>query len=264
MLDCHAHLDDEQFDHDLGLVLKQAELNGIAHIMAVSMNVESAIKILSLANSFSLIRPCAGLHPVSFSKSQNKENDLKEMELFIRENHEKLFCIGEVGLDFSHWLIENEVQKMEQIKAFEVQIQLAIELQIPLNVHSRNAGHYAVEILTALIGNDGPTVCFHAFDGKLKYAKNAAKHPCFYFSIAPIVVRDSALQKLVAALPVEKLLLESDAPALASLKNTRNTPGNISETAFFVAALKNIPLKDFIAIVTNNTRKCFPKLERYY
>ena len=172
---------------------------------------------------------------------------------FLLSRHEAV-GIGEIGLDFSPHVIHGDEEcKLEQIKVFEKQLLLAKEHHCYVNVHSRQAGHYVIEILERL---KIEKVILHAFDGKTKYAVQAvAKNPKWFFSIPGSIQRDSKVQELVKQLPIHALLLESDAPALGPRKGEKATPLNIVETLQFVATLKDVSKAELMTILDMNNHK---------
>jgi TatD DNase family protein len=134
-------------------------------------------------------------------------------------------CVGEVGLDASPRVLEESVaassMSIDDVKAFQKnilrqEIELAIETGLALNVHSRGAGHHTIDFIVEQLEkvekSRRPRVLMHAFDGKQQYAIAAVEKHGFFFSVAPSIVRDPQLQKLVKALPLSALLLESDSP----------------------------------------------------
>lgn len=154
--------------------------------------------------------------------------------------------------------ITTETAKVLQRSVFEAQCLLAVELGLPINVHSRQAGHHAL----ALAREAGVQhAVFHAFDGKAKYAVAALKaSPGFLFSVAPSIVRDPKLEKLVRLLPLSSLLLETDAPALAAVRGARNRPSELAIACSEVARIKGVTVEEVASITADNARTVFPRL----
>lgn len=176
---------------------------------------------------------------------------------FIRRNAEQLVAIGEIGLDFSpHVVGDNATLREVQQAVFQQQIHLANELGLPVNVHSRSAGHYAVE---ALLTHGARGAVLHAFDGKLGHALKGAQAG-YYFSIPPSVIRSPQKQKLVKGLPLDRLLLETDSPALGPEKSGVNVPANIQISCAEIASIKGVAVADVQQITTENALKLFPRL----
>ncbi|RLA93843.1 MAG: hypothetical protein DRG83_20440, partial [Deltaproteobacteria bacterium] len=189
IIDTHAHLCDRSFDTDLLEVLSRAERAGIRAIVSVSEDIEDARKNMQIANLSSMICPAAGLYPSCLDL-----DEAEEMVEFIRDERDRLVAIGEVGLDF--WIVKEESGKEIQKEIFKKFIKLSEELDLPLNVHSRSAGRYAISMLIEL---GARKVQMHAFDGKVSAALPGVEAG-FFFSIPPSVVRSRQKQKLVKQL----------------------------------------------------------------
>jgi len=246
MIDCHAHLCDARFTEDLAAVLAEAEKSGVRHIVSVSETITDARGNLQLAALHPCVVVAAGLYP-EFADMKKAE----EMAAFIREHSDQLAAIGEVGLDF--WLAKTDEDKVLQRKVFSVFIALALEIDLPLNVHSRSAGRHAI---AQLIEGRATRVQMHAFDGKTSAAAQGIEAG-FFFSVPPSVVRSRQKQKLAKYLPLDALLLETDSPVLGPYPEQRNVPGNLIIAAQAVAELKKIPVRQVMEAARRNTLKLY-------
>mmetsp|Transcript_10840 Transcript_10840/g.14088 ORF Transcript_10840/g.14088 Transcript_10840/m.14088 type:complete len:281 (-) Transcript_10840:55-897(-) len=264
MIDCHSHLTDNVFDDNIENILNEAHHAGISDVICVSTSmddIQAVMKICSQSaesTSNNNIHCGLGIHPEYADIAQTSE----AME-YIQQNSANVVCVGEVGLDFRPHIIGKsgtpgcEEAKEIQREVFRIQIQKAIELDLPLNVHSCAAGHHAIALLQEL----GATkVVMHAFDGKAHYAEAASQQSGFYFSVPPCVVRSPQLQKMVRRLPLDSLLLESDSPALPPVQGDINTPANIVVSCEQIAALKNIPIEEVATITYQNSLRLFNKI----
>jgi TatD DNase family protein len=231
-------------------VLEKAQKAGVVAIVAVGENLSDARKNLELAKTYPILKPAAGLYPTVLSLNQ-----ADEMAAFIQQNHSSLFAIGEVGLDY--WVIREEPQKALQREILIRFIQIAKELNLPLNIHSRSAGRHAIALL---LENNAPRVQMHAFDGKAGAAMPAVEAG-YFFSIPPSVTRSRQKQKLVKRLPLSSLLLETDSPVLGPSPDGRNEPGNLQHSVKAIAALKDISEEAVIAAVWENTERLYGKFE---
>eukprot|EP00741_Cyanophora_paradoxa_P018196 tig00021038_g17569.t1 len=260
LVDVHAHLADSAFAGDLDGVLQRAADAGVAAIVAVSEVVSEAEQILRLSERHAILRPSAGLHPVQAGGGGGAGPDELERVLrFAREHSQRLVCIGEVGLDYSPWLLKEDPDRVKglQQKAFAEQIALAAQLGLPLNVHSRNAGHHAISFL---IQHKAPSAVLHAYDGAPRTVQPALDAG-YYFSIPPCIVRIPAFQKLVERVPLDRLLLESDAPALAPEKGARNEPANVTKALEMVAAVKGVSAEEARTATARSAAALFPRLQ---
>src|SRR5690606_17391494 len=136
---------------------------------------------------------------------------------------------------------------------FEAFIGLALETGLGLSVHSRSAGRHAID---ALLANGPPKAVMHAYDGKHRDAQRAFEAGILV-SIPPSIVRSRQKQDLVRALPLEALLLESDAPVLGPDRDARNEPGNVVLSLDAIAELKGVSREEAAAVTTENARRVF-------
>eukprot|EP00742_Colponemidia_sp_Colp-10_P003343 GILJ01003558.1.p1 GENE.GILJ01003558.1~~GILJ01003558.1.p1 ORF type:complete len:188 (-),score=18.28 GILJ01003558.1:1100-1663(-) len=181
---------------------------------------------------------------------------------FIQANALRLVCVGEVGLDFQPRILVGpnndecmDTNKEIQFRVFERQLEVAKHLRLPVNVHSRAAGHYAIECLER---SEISSAVLHAFDGRTSYAVRAAEKG-YYFSVPPSSCLMPLASSYIAKLPLDKLLLETDSPALAPVKQQRNVPSNLRVSCQTIASVRNISCDDVARITTENARRLFPK-----
>jgi TatD DNase family protein len=247
IIDLHAHLCDPAFDADLDAVLSRAREAGVAAVVAVGESLTDAQKNLALAEQHPMIRPAAGLYPTHLDLTE-----ADAMIRFIRENRDRLVAIGEVGLD--HWMVQEEEQWEVQGEIFRQFIRLSLELDLPLNVHSRSAGRHAI---AALLEHGARRVHLHAFDGKASSALPAVEAG-YFFSVPPSIVLSEQKRKLVQRLPLACLLLETDSPVLGPSTGERNEPANARIALREIAALKGIREEAAESALLDNTRRCYP------
>jgi TatD DNase family protein len=229
IVDTHAHICDPVFDPDRAEVLARAKAAGVAAVIAVSEDINDAKKNIELALKHPILRPAAGLYPTHLHMEK-----AREMVAFIREHRERLIAIGEVGLDY--WVVKQASDREIQREIFKLFIDLALQVDLPLNVHSRSAGRHAVSLL---LERNAQRVQFHAFDGKASAAMPAVDAGCF-FSIPPSIVRSRQKQKLVKQLPLSCLLVETDSPVLGPVPGERNEPANVISVIDAIAEIKGL------------------------
>jgi TatD DNase family protein len=246
LTDCHAHLGDALFDADRDAVLARAALAGVKAVVTVGETLADARRILELAGEDERIWPAAGLYPTRLDPAE-----ADRVETLIREQRHRLRAIGEVGLD--RWAVREEQGRELQREIFRRFVRLAAELDLPLNVHSRSAGRHAV----ALLLEEGATrVQLHAFDGKPSAALPAVEAGWF-FSIPPSIVRSRQKQKLVARLPLDCLLLESDSPVLGPSPAERNEPANLRVVLDAIAEIRGLDPYEVARAAARNTRRLY-------
>jgi TatD DNase family protein len=246
LTDTHAHICDEAFDADRADVLARAEQSGIRAIIVVGEDLKDGEKNLALAREYPILKPAAGLYPTHLDIVA-----ADEMVAFIRANRTALWAIGEVGLDF--WVVKSEQERLLQREIFARFVALSIDLDLPLNVHSRSAGRHAVDLL---IQKGARRVQMHAFDGKITAARPALEAG-YFFSVTPSIVRSRQKQKLVRHLPLDCLLVETDSPVLGPDPHGRNEPVNLKVAVRAIAEIKAVPEEKVIAAVVANTRKLY-------
>ena len=227
IFDTHAHLCDSSFDVDLEEVLNRAACAGVCTVVAVSADLSDAGKNMRLSEMHPIIRPAAGLYPANAG-----QEEAREMAAWIRENRARLWAIGEVGLDF--WIAKAPEDRAMQADIFSMFVDLSLELDLPMNVHSRSAGRHVIDIL---LSKGAKRVQLHAFDGKFGTALKAVEAG-FSFSIPPSVVRSRQKQKLVRNLPLSCMMVESDSPVLGPEASERNEPANTRVAIEVIARLK--------------------------
>jgi TatD DNase family protein len=247
LVDVHAHLGDPVFDPDREAVLERAREAGVGAVVLVGETLADARRNLELAGLFpGLLLPSAGLYPTYVDREQ-----AAEMTAFVRAHRSELIAIGEVGLD--HYKVEDEAGKEIQREIFAGAIALSLELDLPLNIHSRSAGRAAIEMLLSI---GAKRALLHAFDGKASTALPAVEAG-YFFSVPPSIVRSRQKQKLVKRLPLGSLLLETDSPVLGPEPGERNEPRNVAVSLRAVAEIQGVP-EDVVAdAVRENARRLF-------
>ncbi len=176
------------------------------------------------------------------------------MIALIRREREKLVAVGEVGLDY--WAVQGEPDKELQREIFRRFIHLALELDLPLNVHSRSAGRHVVAML---LEQGARKVQLHAFDGRASAALPAVEAN-YFFSVPPSIVHSPQKQKLVKQLPLSCLLVETDSPVLGPVPGERNEPANAVGVIDAIAGLKNLDKQEVLETVYQNTCRLYPNI----
>ncbi|KAI9321637.1 putative deoxyribonuclease TATDN3-like protein [Dichotomocladium elegans] len=273
MIDVHAHITSRNFPSEkqpngsslsLQEMIDHAKAVNVKHIVAVSETLNDAADVLDIAEKFSdFIWPSVGLHPVQHADQERSVNmqDFEAFKPFLEHaiNNDKICCVGEVGLDFSPRILssienltEDEVKDLQR-RIFKLQVEMAIAADLPVNVHSRCAGHHALAILYEC---HATKVIMHAFDGRTSYAKKAVEAG-YFFSIAPIIVRSAQTEMLVKQVPLSNLLLESDAPSLGPERGVDNEPSNIVLAVREIARIKGVTEDEVIKQTSRNAQALF-------
>ncbi|XP_070777139.1 putative deoxyribonuclease TATDN3 isoform X4 [Enoplosus armatus] len=261
-VDCHCHISAEDFDKDIEEVVENSKKAGLLALLAVAEHAGEFEKIIELSQRFpGFIFPCLGVHPVQeVSPEQQRGASLQDLEAalpIIEKYKDHLVAIGEVGLDFTPRYVSNDTDKESQRQVLIRQAQIAKELDLPLNVHSRSAGRPTIHLLKE---QGVEKALLHAFDGKPSVAMEGVKAG-YFFSIPPSIIRSEQKQKLVKQLPLENICLETDSPALGPEKQVRNEPRNICISAEYISKIKGVSLQTVMEVTMQNALRLFPKLK---
>lgn len=258
MIDCHAHLAGAEFDADREAVRERAAAAGVSTVLVVGEDDEDNARVLRVLaegrTEGARLLPCLGLHPDRFADDRPlpARSTVDRVIAQIRTHAARLAGIGEVGLDY--WVTKDPERRRAQCALLEAMAALAAELDLALNVHSRSAGHYTLDLLIAA---GARRVLMHAFDGKGAHALRGVEAG-FLFSIPPSVVRSEQKQKLVRRLPLESLALESDSPVLGPHREARNEPANLTFARDYIAAVHGVSPERVDEVSSANACRLFP------
>jgi len=249
--DTHAHLYLKQFNKDIDSVINNAVKNGIDKILLPNIDSGTIKAMLQLESSNpQLFGSMAGVHPGSI-----KENFKKELEIVERELESGHYVgVGEVGIDL-YW---DKTYKEEQIYAFDTQVKWALKYDLPVIIHARNAMDITIDIIRQNQSGSLKGI-FHCFTGNIDQAFEIMKLG-FYMGIGGIVTyKNSGLQETVKEIPLEYMVLETDAPYLTPVpfRGKRNESAYLVYIAQKIAEIKNIDLEEVAAITTDNAEKLF-------
>ncbi|KAL6105266.1 tatdn3 [Pungitius sinensis] len=261
-IDCHCHMSAGDFDKDIDEVVENSKKAGLLALVAVAEHSGEFEKIIELSKRFpGFVFPCLGVHPVQeISPEQQRGASLRDLDAalpIIEKYKDHLVAIGEVGLDFTPRYVKDESDKESQRQVLIRQAQIAKELDLPLNVHSRSAGRPTIHLLRE---QGVQKALLHAFDGKPSVAMEGVKAG-YFFSIPPSIIRSGQKQKLVKQLPLENICLETDSPALGPEKQVRNEPKNICVSAEYISKIKGVSLEEVMEVTTQNALRLFPKIK---
>lgn len=224
LIDTHAHLDFPQYKKDLAQVLERARQAGVIAVLNAGTDLKSSLRSVELSVSYPTISAAVGIHPHAAAKAAS--GWLVQLEQLA--NHEKVLAIGEMGLDFYRNLSPHDCQE----EVFRKQIRLAVQVNKPLIIHSREAWTDTMRILKDEQLPDPPGV-MHCFSGNRSWL-DASLDLGFYISIAGPVTypRSHDLRDLLRYIPEDRLLLETDAPYLSpqAFRSERNEPAYVKLT----------------------------------
>ncbi|MFP3220252.1 MAG: TatD family hydrolase, partial [Candidatus Marsarchaeota archaeon] len=250
LIDVHCHLDDPSFERDLEEVIQKAKSNGVKVFVLSAMLDLGLTRAIKIASDHACVELSVGAQPQSINEN-NWKAVLENMEEALKTG--KFIAVGEVGLDRGRGGGDLTFQE----KFFREAIRLAESKKLPLVVHSRGAGREAIRVL--LDEKPNVNVDMHAYDGRVSTAKEASEKDGIFFSIPPSVARSDQKTRLVKALPITSILLESDAPALAPEPGERNTPSNLIVSVSSIAKIKNLTQEWLASTTSKNAQRFFGK-----
>ncbi len=251
LIDTHTHLYASEFDTDRTAAIEKAIQNGITHFFLPNIDIYSIQPMLDLCWSFpSNCFPMMGLHPCSVDA--HVDAHLFQIQKWFKKR--KFFAVGEIGLDY-YWSTDF---KTEQIKAFRMQIQWAIQQNLPIVIHSRNSNEDVIAILKEM---KHPKLrgIFHCFGGNADQAAEVVDMG-FLLGIGGVLTfKNGGLDKAIEDIPMEHLVLETDSPYLAPVphRGKRNESFYIIEVARKLAELKKLGLTQVAEITTQNALRVF-------
>jgi TatD DNase family protein len=252
-IDTHAHLDFDLFDEDREIVIQRAIKNGLAAIITIGTDLESSKRSVEIAEKYAMVFAAVGIHPTECADVPDRDFEMIE-EL---AQHEKVVAIGEVGLDYYHMRAPKDVQK----NAFLYQAHLAEKLGLPLIIHNRDSHDdmYAL-IKEKNISDIGGVM--HSFSGDQEFLQKILATDLYISFTGNVTFKNSKLDELVAQVPLERLLLETDSPFLTPvpLRGKRNEPGFLIYTAQKIAEIKQVSVEELGKVTTENALRLFTKL----
>lgn len=251
IFETHAHYDDEAFDEDRESLISSMCDRGIGYIVNVGASLGSTTTSIALTQRYPYVYAAAGVHP-NETAELNEENFL-----WLKEQcfNEKVVAVGEIGLDYYWDEPSHEIQKLW----FERQLELAREVNKPVIIHSRDAAKDTYDIMLAHnAGQIGGVIHCYSYSSEmaLDYVKMG-----FYIGIGGVVTfkNGKKMKEVVEAVPIERILLETDSPYLAPEPNRgkRNSSLNIPYIAQKIAEIKGLSYEEVVSITEANALKMY-------
>ena len=249
MIDTHAHLFWDDFDKDLADVLQRAKDAGVSRVITVALDRETGRRCLEIADAHpNMVAATMGVHPSEVGNIN--EDDLLWIE--AQAGDPRVIAIGEIGLDY----YRGETNQSEQETLLERMLDLARQLALPAIVHHRKAGKRTLEIIRASGLSQG---VFHCFSEGIEFAREALDLGFHISFTGNITYKKSHLPEVVAFIPLERLMLETDAPFLAPVphRGKRCEPSMVKEIAEKIAEIKNVDFETVARVTTETATELF-------
>jgi len=251
-VDSHCHINFPELYQNIDSILSKMSSNRVTHALCVSVTLDKLPDIFKIANTYPHIFASVGVHP---DYEDIEEPSVEELCRLAKEK--KVVAIGETGLDY--FRVQGDLSW--QRDRFRIHIKAAIQSNLPLIIHTRNAAEDTLKIMREEGANHVGGV-MHCFTESLDVALEAIKLN-FYISFSGIVTFKNAtdLKEVVKAIPLDRILIETDSPYLAPVpyRGKINDPSNVIHVAEEIAKLKNISMEEVGEVTTQNFFKLFSK-----
>ena len=250
IIDTHTHLYLEEFQADIEAVIGRARAEGVARFYLPNVDGSSISDLLNLEEKYPDCIAMMGLHPCYVK--ENVADELKLMEEWLRKR--PFAAVGEIGLDY-YW---DKTFVAQQKDAFRKQINWALQLNLPIVIHSRDSMQDCIDIVREHQDGDLRGI-FHCFDGTLDEAKQIMDLG-FLMGIGGVVTyKKSGLADILPSIPLEYLVLETDAPYLTPVpfRGKRNEPSYLKYVAAKMAEAMDVPVEEIAMQTTLNAEKLF-------
>lgn len=253
LIDTHSHLFLEEFADDLPQVMERARQAGVTSIFMPNIDSSTLEPLLSVCADYpDFCYPMIGLHPTSVNETYEEELAVVRERLSAPNN---FVAVGEIGLDF-YW---DKTYLNEQLLAFEKQLGWALDYDLPVVIHSREAADYIYKVMQPY-KNTPLKGIFHSFTGTAEEAASLLEFERFMLGINGVVTfKKSSLPEALKAVPLERVVLETDSPYLTPVPNRgkRNESANVKDTLLKVAEIYGKNPERVAEVTSQNALKVF-------
>ncbi|HEX2606643.1 MAG TPA: TatD family hydrolase [Flavisolibacter sp.] len=248
LIDTHTHIYLPEFDDDLSEIMERAGRKGIGDLLLPAIDRSTHEKMLLVEGQFKACKAMMGLHPCSVK--EDWETELKVVRQYLDQR--RFIAIGEIGLDF-YW---DKTYTDQQYNAFHRQLGWALEMGLPVSIHSRNATEECIGVVQQYKGLTG---VFHCFSGTAEQAGKVMQAGLYLGIGGVLTFKNAGLDTVIAQVGLEKVVLETDAPYLAPVpfRGKRNEPAYTVLIAEKLAGLFNREVGEIAEITTENARQLF-------
>jgi TatD DNase family protein len=256
-IDSHCHLDFPDLATQREAVLARAKGAGVGLMLTISTRVRRFADLLEIVEPHAHVFCSIGTHP--HHAAEEKDITLEEIVSFTR--HPKVVAIGEAGLDYHY----NNSPRADQERGFRTHIAAARQTGLPLVIHARDADEDIARILEKETGRGGFPFVLHCFTGGAELARRGLALGGYVSFSGVVTFKNSgALRDIAKVVPLDRLLVETDAPYLAPepLRGRTNEPANVAHTAARLAAVRGVGEAEIARSTTNNFLRLFKKVPR--
>ena len=258
IFETHAHYDDDAFDEDRDKLLNEVNSEGVEYIVNVGASIESTKSSIALSEKYPFVYAAAGVHP-------NETGELTDKDMqWLKEQFENknVIAVGEIGLDY-YW---DEPDRSIQKKWFESQLLIALEVNKPIIIHSRDAASDTYEILSEYMkkynekSKDLSPGVIHCYSYSSQMALDYVNMG-FYIGVGGVLTfkNSKKLKEVVEAVPIDRIVLETDSPYLSPepFRGKRNNSANLKYIAQKLAELKNMEYDEIISVTRKNAMELY-------
>lgn len=253
--DTHAHIFDADFDDDRADMIARAVAAGVKKIILPAVDSRSHEAMIRTVREYpDVCRAAIGMHPTSVNGNTRWRDELQLVRSMLKERPVEWCAIGEVGLDL-HW---STTSLTEQSQALVIQMQLAIEYDLPLILHVRDAWNEIFPLLEPLRGQIRGV--FHSFQGRLKDYDYIQELGNFAIGIGGFITyKNSPVAKVLESIPLENIVLETDSPYLTPVpfRGQRNECAHVSVIAAKLAEIKGVSIEEVMQATTKRANSLF-------
>ena len=248
LTDTHCHLYYKDLKKDIHNVIKRASDSGVDKFVCVSTNLNDAQECVELAENFKPIWATAGIHPHDAKNAPIKFED----ELKILLNNKKIVAVGEIGLDYFRGLTDQNIQK----KYFRKQLEIAIEMKLPIVFHNREADKDIISTLSDFPNLKGVA---HCFSSTIETAEKLIELGFLISFSGNLTFKNSQLPEVASKIPLSSLLVETDSPYLSPVpfRGKPNEPARVRYVAEKLADIHNCSLETIAKRTSENAQKLF-------
>lgn len=254
LVDSHCHLDFPEFEEDFDEVIEKAKRNGVNTILNAGSSIKELESQLKISEKYPFIYTAVGVHPNGLEGYEN----ITSNEIIEKTKHKKVVAIGECGLDYYYETSTRDLQE----KVFIEHIKAAQETGLPIIIHNRDSDEDMIRILDQQYNIKPFLAQLHCFSSSRALAEFAVSKG-FYLSASGIITFNQSheLREIFEDVPMENLLVETDAPFLAPVpkRGRRNQPAYVKYTAEKLAQIKEVSLEEIAEITTENFFTLFRK-----